>query len=186
MGTRFDSISPTQQKFIEEQKIFFVGTATADSHINVSPKGMDFFRVMGPNRVVWLNLTGSSNESSAHIQHLPRMTIMFCAFNGAPMILRLFGTAKVIHRNDAQWNELAGLFPEAMSARQVFDMQVDIVQTSCGFGVPLMNYEEDRSKLMDWAAKRGPEGIQDYWRDNNQITIDGIETNILELNMPKD
>ena len=186
MGTRFDSISPTQQKFIEDQQMFFVGTATADSHINVSPKGMDFLRVMGPNRVIWLNLTGSANESAGHVQHAPRMTIMFCAFNGSPLILRLFGTAKAIHRNDNEWHEMVGLFPEAMSARQIFDMQVDIVQTSCGFGVPLMNYEEDRSKLMEWAEKRGPEGIEDYWRDNNQVTLDGIETHILELNMPKD
>ena len=185
MGTRFDSISPAQQTFIEDQPMFFVGTATADSRINVSPKGMDYFRVLGPNRICWLNLTGSANESAAHVQHNPRMTIMFCAFNGAATILRLFGTAKAVHRNDAQWQELYDLFPEMVSARQIFDMHVEVVQTSCGFGVPLMDYQEDRKDLAKWAQLKGESGVQDYWRDNNQKTIDGLETHILDLNMPK-
>jgi len=185
MGTRFASISPVHQKFIEQQPMFFVGTATADSSINVSPKGMDYFRVLDANRIVWMNLTGSSNESAAHVAHNPRMTIMFCAFDGSAMILRLFGTAKAVHKNNAEWDELAALFPESPSARQIFDMQVDVVQTSCGFGVPLMNYDTDRKDLHKWAAMKGETGIQDYWRDNNQVTLDGIETHILDLNMPK-
>ncbi len=185
MGTRFKTMAPAHQKFIKKQRIFFVGTATTDSTINVSPKGMDYLRVLDANRVVWMNLTGSSNESAAHVQHNPRMTMMFCAFSGNPLILRLFGTAKVIHHQDPQWQTLADLFPHSFSARQIFDMQVDTVQTSCGFGVPLMTFEGDRSKLDEWAARKGQAGIEKYWQDNNQVTIDGIETNIMNLNFPK-
>ena len=111
MGTRFTAIAPTHKQFIEAQAIFFVATATQDSSINLSPKGMDYLRVVDTNRVIWLNLTGSSNESAAHVQIQPRMTLMFCAFSGQPMILRLFGTARVIHHQDHQWQELAALFP---------------------------------------------------------------------------
>ena len=184
MGTRFKTIAPAHRNFIDKQSIFFVGTATSDSQVNVSPKGMDYFRVIGGNRVVWMNLTGSSNESAAHVQHNPRMTIMFCAFSGTPMILRLFGTAKATHHQDEQWQTLSDLFPPSISARQIFDMQVDIVQTSCGFGVPLMQLEGDRTKLDEWAQRKGKAGVEQYWQDNNQVTIDGIETNILTLNMP--
>lgn len=184
MGTRFDSISTKHEEFISQQAMFFVATATADSRINMSPKGIDNFRVLGPNQIAWLNLTGSANETAAHIQHNPRMTIMFCAFSGKPLILRLFGTAKAIHRNDTDWDKLYQLFADTVSARQIFIMQVDTVQASCGFGVPLMDLQAKREELGKWAAKKGEAGIQNYWRDNNQVSIDGLETHILDLNMP--
>src|SRR5487761_2207485 len=129
MGQRFPQLSDKHIQFIAKQRIFFVGTATADSRVNISPKGMDSLKVVSNNRVVWLNVTGSGNETSAHVQQVPRMTIMFCAFNGQPLILRLYGTAKVIHKSDPEWGKLISLFNTLLGARQIFDVTLDLVQT---------------------------------------------------------
>ncbi len=182
MGTRYNELSDMHRQFIAEQKMFFVGTATTDSRVNVSPKGMDSFRVLGKNRAVWLNVTGSGNETSAHVQLNPRMTIMFCAFEGAPLILRLYGTAKVIHKNDVAWNELFPLFEPLAGARQIFDLSIDMVQASCGMAVPYYSYEGDRNLLKDWAIKKGDDGLKDYWEEKNQISIDNTPTNIMVNN----
>jgi hypothetical protein len=178
MGKRYPEISDRLKQFIENQKIFFVGTATADSRVNISPKGMDSLRVLSKNRVVWLNVTGSGNETSAHIQETPRMTLMFAAFEGTPMILRLYGQAKVVHPNDSAWNELHSLFDPIPGARQVFDLSVDLVQTSCGMAVPFFDYVEEREQLKDWANKKGDAGIREYWLEKNQTSLDGQPTHI--------
>ena len=180
MGQRTSELTEKQREFIAEQKMFFVGTATADSRINVSPKGMDSFRVMGPNQVIWLNVTGSGNETSAHIQEDGRMTIMFCAFTGKPVILRLYGRATVIHPYDAEWKALFAHFPSIPGARQVFDMRVDLVQTSCGMGVPFYDYVEEREQLTTWATKQGEVGVHNYWQEKNQLSLDGKPTHIVE------
>lgn len=182
MGQRFTELSDKHIQFIAEQQIFFVGTATADSRVNISPKGMDSFRVLSNNRVVWLNVTGSSNETSAHIQQSPRMTMMFCAFEGPPLILRLYGNAKVVHRSDPEWGSLATLFNLLPGARQIFDVTLDLVQTSCGMAVPNFNYVGDRELLSDWATKKGEEGLKRYWEEKNTVSIDGIPTNIVTKN----
>lgn len=182
MGQQYSEISDKNMQFINQQKIYFVGTATNESRVNISPKGMDSFKVLGPNRVIWLNVTGSGNETSAHIQEHNRMTIMFLAFDGSPNILRLYGQAKVIHKNDAQWDELSPHFTLLPGARQIFDLSVDLVQNSCGMSVPLYRYDEDRNQLKDWAVKQGDDGISRYWEKKNQKSIDGLETNILEKN----
>lgn len=182
MGQQLSELSDKLIEFIDEQKLFFVGTATAESLINVSPKGMDSFRVLGPNRVIWLSVTGSGNETSAHIQEDGRMTVMFCAFTGKPLILRLYGKAKVVHPYDAEWEELFAHFPAIPGARQVFDLNVELVQTSCGMGVPYYDYVEEREQLTTWAAKQGPEGLHQYWHDKNQTSLDGLPTHILEEN----
>lgn len=182
MGQRYSEISDKLKQFIEDQKIFFVGTATADSRVNISPKGMDSLRVLGKNRVVWLNVTGSGNETSAHIQETPRMTIMFAAFEGNPMILRLYGNANVIHKNDSEWNELFSLFNPIPGARQLFDLTVDLVQTSCGMAVPFFDYVEEREQLKNWASKKGDAGIKEYWLEKNQISLDGKPTQIKDKN----
>lgn len=182
MAQQYESLSDKHIAFIGEQRIFFVGTATADSRVNVSPKGMNSFKVLGRNRVAWLNVTGSGNETAAHVQVLPRMTIMFCSFEGAPQILRLYGTAKAVHMADAQWDELQGHFEPLPGTRQIFDMHVDMVQTSCGMAVPLYTYESDRDQLRNWATKQGEAGIAKYWHDKNQLSIDGIPTGIVEKN----
>ncbi|EDL56254.1 pyridoxamine 5'-phosphate oxidase family protein [Gimesia maris] len=180
MGKQIPELEEQHIKFIAAQKLFFVGTATADSRINVSPKGMDSFRVLGPNRVIWLNVTGSGNETSAHIQQDGRMTVMFCAFTGKPLILRLYGQARVIHPYDADWDELFAHFPSIPGARQVFDLSVDLVQTSCGMAVPYFDYVEEREQLKTWASKQGEAGLHQYWYDRNQQSLDGIPTHILE------
>ena len=178
MGQRYKELSDKHIEFIARQKLFFVGTATADSRVNVSPKGMDSLRVLGSRRVAWLNLTGSGNETSAHVQQSPRMTLMFCAFEGAPLILRLYGTAKVIHRNDREWNDLFALFKPLPGARQIFDVSLELVQTSCGMAVPVYDYMGDRELLSDWAVRKGEDGIRRYWEEKNQTSIDGIPTHI--------
>lgn len=182
MATQYPDISERMETFIAQQKIFFVATATADSRINLSPKGMDSFRVLNSNRVAWLNVTGSGNETASHVQEQPRMTIMFTAFEGSPMILRLYGNAKVIHPKDAEWNELYSHFNPLPGARQIFDLEVDLVQTSCGMGTPYFDYVEDREHLNEWAKSKGVEKIEKYWEDKNQLSIDGIKSHIVEKN----
>lgn len=182
MGQQFSELSEKHLAFIAQQKLFFVGTATADSRVNISPKGMDSFRVIDCNRILWLNVTGSGNETATHVQTHPRMTVMFCAFDGAPLILRLYGHARVIHRSCAEWDELYAHFPALPGARQIFDLQVDLVQASCGFAVPYFSYEGDRELLSDWASKKGEEGIRDYWAQKNQFSLDGVATHIVEKN----
>ena len=182
MGKQLDALTEPLQAFIAAQKVFFVGTATADSRVNVSPKGMDTLRVLSNNRVVWLNLTGSGNETSAPVQQDPRMTLMFCAFEGAPLILRLYGKARVIHQNDQEWPELYSHFTPLPGARQIFDLAIELVQTSCGFGVPYLSYKEERLLLADWATKKGEEGVRNYWQEKNQMSIDDIPTHIIEKN----
>ena len=182
MAQQYPHITAKLKQFIESQKIFFVATAAADGRINVSPKGLDSLRVLDGNRVAWLNVTGSGNETSAHVQENPRMTIMFAAFEGKPMILRLYGEARVIHRNDPAWAELFPLFDSIPGARQIFDVTIDMVQTSCGMAVPLFDYAGQREQLIDWAVSKGEDGIEKYWEENNQISIDGKPTHIMEKN----
>ena len=182
MGKRFTEIGDERREFIEQQKMFFVGTAAPGGRVNVSPKGMDSLRVLGDNRVIWLNLTGSGNETAAHMVENDRMTLMFCAFEGSPIILRLFGHAKVIHPRDPEWTELLPLFPAIPGARQIFDMRVDLVQESCGMAVPLFDFSEQRDLLKQWAERKGEQGLQDYWDDRNQESIDGKPTMISAQN----
>ncbi len=143
---------------------------------------MDSLRVLDNNRIVWLNVTGSGNETAAHVQESPRMTIMFAAFDGKPMILRLYGNARVIYKNNAEWNELFSLFNSMPGARQIFDLKIDLVQTSCGMAVPFFGYRGEREQLNDWASKKGDTGIKEYWLEKNQLSIDGKPTHIKDKN----
>ncbi len=182
MGQRYSEISDKLRHFIEQQKIFFVATAAADGRVNISPKDMGSLRVLDSQRVVWRNLTGSGNETSAHVQENPRMTLMFMALEGAPMILRLYGNASVIHKNDIEWSKLASLFEPAPGTRQFFELNIDLVQTSCGMGVPLFDYVGERQQLNDWAIKKGEDGLEQYWQQKNQISLDGKPTHIMDRN----
>ncbi len=173
MGQLHKAISEKLQKFIEAQKIYFVATAAANGRVNVSPKGMDSLRVMDANRVIWLNLTGSGNETAAHLAESPRMTLMFCSFESDPLILRLYGTAREVQPGDTEWESLCTEFPPSMGARQIFDMQVDLVQTSCGFAVPFFDYQGERDKLQKWIEKKGEQGIEEYWQEKNSVSLDG-------------
>lgn len=180
MAKQYSEINTKLQKFIKQQRIFFVGTAASDGRVNVSPKGMDTFRISDPNKVLWLNLTGSGNETAAHLFENDRMTIMFCSFEGDPMILRLYGLAKPVHPRDREWDNLISMFPPYIGARQIIEMDVNLVQTSCGFAVPCFNFAGERDFLTKWADKTGKEGIKEYWKESNQISLDGKSTRILE------
>lgn len=175
MGKRFSEISPKLAKFIADQKVFFVGTAAPTGRVNVSPKGMDTLRVLGPDKVVWLNLTGSGNETAAHLMESDRMTIMFCALEGKPLILRLYGTARIYLHDSPQFKDHLSHFPKSVGSRQIIELDVDLVQTSCGFGVPIMDFNEERTLLKIWGEKKGPEGIKKYWEEKNSVSIDNRE-----------
>jgi hypothetical protein len=165
--------------FIGKQKIFFVATAGIGGRVNVSPKGMDSFHILSPTKVAWLNLTGSGNETAAHVLEQNRITLMFCAFAGKPMILRLYGKAITLHPRDNEWNHYLKMFPKLPGSRQIFIIDIELVITSCGYSVPLFEYVEDRSTLNKWAEKKGEEGVEKYQYDNNQVSIDGKPTNLL-------
>jgi hypothetical protein len=182
VGQKIFEITDKVKNFIEKQKIFFVATAAEDGRVNVSPKGMDAFRIIDKNRIVWLNVTGSGNETAAHAQENNRMTLLFLAFEGEPMILRLYGQAKTVHQHDVEWQDLSGMFTMLPGARQFFDVTIDFAQTSCGMAVPFFNYGGDRNQLNEWAVKKGEVGLQEYWREKNQHSIDGKPTNIVPNN----
>lgn len=178
MAERFLEITSALKKFIEQQKIFFVGTADLDGRVNVSPKGSDTLRVLDKNRVVWLDLTGSGNETAAHLIAKNRITMMFCSFDKKPMILRLYGSGRVLHTGSPEWGEFAELFSENIGSRQIFDINIDLVQTSCGYQVPFYEYKGERDTLDRWAEKKGRKGIEEYWEKNNKISLDGKPTGI--------
>ncbi|MBT8294557.1 MAG: pyridoxamine 5'-phosphate oxidase family protein [Eudoraea sp.] len=180
MGKRFESLNSAHIDFISKQKLFFLATAMKDGSINLSPKGMDSFRIIDNSNILWLNLTGSGNETATHLQYDNRMTIMFCAFEGKPMILRLYGEAKTFHKRDDFWNEHIGLFPEIAGSRQLIDMKITLVQASCGFGVPLMDYKGERNMLNIWAENKGEDGLNEYMGLKNVKSLDGLPTGIFD------
>jgi hypothetical protein len=179
MATQFASIDDVHREFIARQHIFFTASGTADSRINLSPRGADSFRALRPNRVAYLDRTGSGNETSAHLRADGRLTIMFCAFEGPPRILRLYGKGRVMLRGSRDYETmLQDAFEnrEPMGARQIVLLDVELVQTSCGFGVPLFSYEGERKSLDNWAASKGEEGLETYRREKNAVSIDGLPT----------
>ena len=178
MGQQFDSISESHQRFIEAQKVFFVGTADRFGRVNVSPKGLDSLRVLGPNQVIWLNLTGSGNETAPHVFNHDRMTLMFCSFDEKPLILRLYGKARAFHGKEPEWNQYIKLFPPDCGNRQLFVLDVDLVQTSCGYGVPRYDFVGERDTLRKWSEQKGEAGIRQYWKEKNHTSIDGVGTRI--------
>jgi hypothetical protein len=178
VAQQYGEISDRLAEFIGAQHMFFVATAARGGRVNVSPKGLDSLRLLGPNRLVWLNGTGSGNETAAHLLDVNRMTLMFCSFERKPLILRLYGAATEIQPDQPAWAEMAGYFPPMLGARQVFDMRVDLVQTSCGYGVPFMDFAGDRPLMAQWAEKKGPDGLENYHRDVNQVSIDGYPTGL--------
>lgn len=180
MAQRFPELSDKLQKFIKQQKLFFVATAAADGRVNLSPKGMDSLRVLDSNTIIWLNVTGSGNETAAHLEESSRMTLMFCAFEGAPLILRTFGEARAIYPKDPQWADYFAQLEPLPGARQIYELKVDLVQTSCGAGVPLYDYVGERDALNNWNAAKSSEETRDYWREKNQFSIDNKPTHIMK------
>lgn len=180
MAKFYDKIPPRMQEFIKKQKVFFVATAAIEGRINLSPKGMDSFRILDENTIAWLSVTGSGNETSAHLLNDNRITIMFCAFEGAPNILRLYGKAVEILPTNKKWETYAKQFPKVPGTRQIFLVTINSVQTSCGMSIPFYEYQGERNQLNDWAIEKGEEGIEQYWKDRNQTSIDGLNTLLKE------
>ncbi len=181
MAKHHDHITEELAAFIAAQPMFFVATAAPEGKVNLSPKGMDgCFRIQGPRRAAFLNLTGSGNETAAHLRVSPRITVMFCSFDAKPMILRLYGSGRAIHPHDPEWADLVGLFTDHPGKRQIVTVDVEDIITSCGFAVPLMELTGQRQTLSDWANRRGEDGIRDYWREKNRVSFDGLPTGIDE------
>lgn len=178
VGKVFESITEAMHRFILEQPMFFVATAplAADSHVNLSPKGMDSFRILAPNRVAYLDFTGSGNETSAHIAENGRITFMFCAFTGAPMIVRLYGTGATVLPESAEWESLRALFPAYPGIRQIITAEITRTATSCGYGVPLMDLVDQRNTMIKWAEAKGEDGLVAYRAQKNESSIDGLPT----------
>jgi hypothetical protein len=180
MAKFYSRLNDTLRAFIGGQKIFFTATAPAEGRINLSPKGMDTFRCLDEGRVAYLDLTGSGNETAAHLLADGRMTIMFCSFSEQPLILRIYGRGRVVRPRDAEWRELHARFDPMPGERQIVVLQVESAQTSCGFAVPVYELKEERGMLTEWTEKKGPKGIEDYWREKNQTSIDGLPTRLCE------
>jgi len=177
MGKVLPQLTDGLQGFIERQQLFFVATAPLDGgHVNLSPKGMDSFRVLGPTSVAYLDNVGSGNETAAHVLENGRITIMFCAFEGSPLILRLYGTGRSVLPGEEEWSALAERFPSRPGIRQIIVAELTRVQSSCGHGVPFYTYAGERQQLIEWAATEGPEKLAAYQREKNVRSIDGLPT----------
>jgi hypothetical protein len=181
MAKFFPALTEPLCDFIRAQKVFFVGSAASRGRVNVSPKGLETFRILSPARVGYLDGTGSGNETAAHVLENGRVTFMFCSFEGSPLILRLYGRGRAVHPRDAEWPELRPLFGAPLPGeRQLIIAEVESVQTSCGFGVPLFCYESQRTLLPEKAARRGTDGNTAFWAERNLRSIDGLPTGLLE------
>jgi hypothetical protein len=180
MAKMFSALDEPLMKFIGEQKIFFTATAANAGRINLSPKGMDTFRCLDANTVAYLDLTGSGNEAAAHLLENGRMTIMFCGFADQPLILRLYGQGRTVRPRDHDWAELLPFFTPTPGQRQIVVLTIESVQTSCGFAVPRYAFQAERPTLADWSRKKGEAALEQYWRDKNTVSIDGLPTLLVE------
>jgi hypothetical protein len=178
MAKFYDQLTDELTEFIRNQKVFFTATAPHSGRISLSPKGMDTFRCLNTKNVGYLDLTGSGNETSAHILENGRMTIMFCSFTEKPLILRLYGTGRVILPSSPEWSAYRPLFPDIPGVRQIILLQIESLQTSCGYGVPVADSLTHRPTLQQWAERKGRVGIEEYQQKNNTRSIDGLPTHL--------
>jgi hypothetical protein len=175
MGRVLDEITPPVRAFIAAQHVFFVATApTTGGHLNCSPKGLDTFAVVSPREVAYLDLTGSGAETIAHLRQNGRITLMFCAFEGQPNIVRIYGRGEVLPTGSPDAEPFLARWRAFPGARSVIRVAVSRVSTSCGYAVPHLRYEGERSQLIEWADRKGPEGVEAYWGEKNVASIDGL------------
>jgi hypothetical protein len=179
MAKFYSELNDKLRAFIAEQKLFFTATAPVEGRLNLSPKGMDTFRCLDDKTVAYLDVTGSGNETAAHLVENGRMTLMFCSFSEKPLILRLYGHGRVVHRRDEDWPRLYERFEPLPGARQIILLEIESVQTSCGFGVPIYEFRQERDTLHREAEQKGEAGIAAYQRKHNQVSIDGLPTKLL-------
>ena len=176
MAKFYSELTPELERFIAKQQIFFTGSAPSDGtgRVNVSPKGIDSFRCLDSNTVAYLDLTGSGNETAAHMQNNGRLTIMMCSFSGKPLILRLYGRGRIVRPQDPDWTSFFPPFEDIPGQRQIVVLAIDSIQTSCGYGVPKYDFQQHRNELIDWADRKGDDGLERYRQQKNQVSIDGL------------
>jgi hypothetical protein len=180
MAQFFPRLDDTLKAFIAEQHMFFVATAPGEGRVNLSPKGMDTFRVIDDSTACYLDLTGSGNETAAHLRDNGRITIMWCSFGGTARIMRIFGTGRVVRPGSTDFERLIGLFPAIAGVRQIMLIDIDEAQTSCGYAVPQYEMVRERPTLVKWAEKQGDDGLSAYWKRKNVKSIDGLPTGIFD------
>jgi hypothetical protein len=179
MAKFFDALTPAHLEFIAEQKIYFTASAPHQGRVNLSPKGMDTFRVLSPQRVGYLDATGSGNETAAHLLENGRITIMMCSFTSAPLIFRIYGRGRSVQPPHDDWPQLRPLFgPPLAGERQLILVEIENIQTSCGFGVPFYDYRGERDTLVKYSERKGPDGMAAYRAEKNQRSIDGLPTGL--------
>lgn len=176
MGNFTTSVSPETAAWIADQHLFFVATAPLDptGHVNLSPKGLETFVLLGPSQAAYLDLTGSGAETLAHLRENGRITIMFCAFDGNPDVVRIYGTGRVVFPGDDGFDGLLARFRPYPGVRSVIVVDIERVGSSCGFGVPMMSFDGDRDRLIRWANAKGEQGIAAYWASKNAVSLDGL------------
>jgi len=180
MAKFYAALSNELMDFIRAQRLFFTASAAAEGRINLSPKGLQSFCILSPTQVAYLDLTGSGIETAAHLLADGRLTLMFCSLEDAPLILRLYGRGSLLRPEDAGWESLYRLFPPLPGARQIVILDIDSVQTSCGFGVPRYTYCGERDELVNWAVKKGADGLRQYRAEKNRLSIDGLPSQLKE------
>lgn len=180
MAKNHPNITSELQEFIQRQHLFFVCTAplSGEGHVNVSPKGLDCFRILSPQRVAYMDYVGSGNETSAHLLENGRITFMFCSFDGPPTILRLYGVGHAVLPHMPEWQELIQHFTPHTGTRQLIVAEIHLVRTSCGNGVPLLAYQGEREILLTWAEKKGADGLEAYMQEKNLVSMDGLPTDL--------
>lgn len=183
MARNFPGLNQNHRDFIARQHMFFTASAAAASRVNISPRSTDMFRVISDNAALYLDRTGSGNETAAHLKADGRLTVMFCAVEGPPLILRLYGRGRAIPRGGREYAALlsehyAG--SEPLGARQMIWLDFDLVKTSCGYGVPLFDYREERDTMDKWALSKGADGLEAYWQEENLVSMDGLPTGLGE------
>lgn len=180
MAKFYTELNDGLRQFIAAQHIFFNGSAPNQGRINVSPKGLDTFRVLNDKCVAYLDLTGSECETAAHLAENGRLTLMFCSFEEKPLILRLYGRGRVVRPRDAEWQALHAHFPSLPGERQIVVLDIESIMATCGFAVPLFDYKGERTLLPEWSCKMGDEKMDEYRHERNQKSIDGLPTYLFE------
>lgn len=176
MGQEFQEIDDGIQRWIERQRVFFVSTAplAGDGLINCSPKGLDALRVMGPKQIAYADIGGSGIETVAHLKENGRIVVMLCAFDGSPKIFRFYGRGRPVEQHDSEYDELVPKFPEMPTIRNFVVVDIDCIRDSCGYGVPLYEYQRERDSLKNWCDNKTGTELLEYRRERNAESLDGL------------